>query len=200
MFKIIMELASIDMDQMIDTMMTMIRQYAPNGMIGGMKIPPFFNADYMKNLPQQMKIEMLTKAMTMEKGRTIPMLEQLLQRVFGQVKIQDYTMEAIQGTEGILRMSVSVERMDTMQALDYLSDRYLHEENAGTLLGDHYETPFSKENCLNYMKNATEEDRLFYCLKLMSSQKTMVMQDLEQSAASKGITMQIANLKFLLKK
>lgn len=203
MFRISAEIASLDCDdalaQAFDTVKRMQSEGMLDNMPGGMKLPPFVNADFLKQLPQNQKMTMLAEGLNKEKARMIPMIQNVAAASFGQVIITDYLIETAGLKDCQVRVKLDVAQINPDAVLDRMIAEDLREEDIPAILGEHYDKNLNLENIGFYMHGQPAETKEYLAVKMMSVKKTDLMQKITEFAAGRNVKLSMGNLRFFLK-
>lgn len=203
MFRIVAEVQTLNADDLLVKLFDTMKRMQDEGMLdqlpGAMKLPPFFKPEMLKNLPQEQKLRMLAEGINREKGRLLPLLQNLAGTKIGPLQLQDFQVTAYPepGCEASLRADVL--RVDTDRILDLLITEFLKEEDLPEILGEHYDEKLNMENIAFYMHGQSEDTREYLMLRMMSVEKTALMQKLTELAAAQDVKAVMKNMRFLMK-
>ena len=196
MFKIIAEIKEIEFDHVIDQML----ELAKNHPQAGMQIPAFINADMIKQMPQEMKNEMVVKALTAEKQKGIDMLQNMAARMGITMQVKSLLLEAPNTVECALRLQLEGSVAEYDRAIDVLMPRLLKEEQIPAILGTSASAGITTAEAINVMKQKSETEKEFYLVKTLSLNKEILKQELEQMAKLKNVALTMGVMRFMLPK
>lgn len=198
MFRIAMEIKEVNYDKMLDTFMEQIKSQQQNGMLGGMKIPPMMNMDFLKSMPQETKNAMVASAMNAEQKRMLDMLEMLAVKSGYSVQFQKLNVACVNEADCTIRFNVDIASMVYAPAIDKLVDTLIEESDLPSVMGDAYKEGISLSEVSEYMKQQDEKQQEYFVLKSMSDKKDILMRKIEHMASEKDMYLQLSNMRFLL--
>lgn len=203
MFRIIANCSEFDCDKLIERLFDMVKQMDEQGMLdklpGGMKLPPFVNAKMLTMLPGPQKLALISKGLTQEKGRMLPVLQRLLGGVLGNVSIRDFDIQTEVAPDALVQFRLDVAKLDADQAIDLLIANVMQEKDIPEILGEHYDAQLSMENIGFYMHGQPEETKEYLVVRTMSVGRAKLMAYLEKMAQTQEVQMKISSMKFMIK-
>lgn len=197
MFRVILDVAEINYDDLLDQMIEMAK--ANPAMLGGFKLPPFFSGSMLKKLPQQQKNEMLIKAIESEKGKFLQSIQQMITVSLGPVILSDIGLKNSEKSVNGLSLRLDVARGDYDRVLELLTEKVIQEEDIKEILGDHFEDGLTMDNLLFYMKGQPEQTKEYLVVKTLSVKKAYLTEQLEQLATGKNVELKVNFMRFLFK-
>ena len=203
MFRIVLECSQFDCDKVLTNLLEMAKQMQNSGLLkhmpGGMKIPSFINASMITSLPEAQKIQLIGDGLSKEKGRVMPMIEQAIARGFGRVQLLDFGISYVGQEDCKVKIRLDIGEMDYDKAIDLLTEKILQEEHISDVLQEQYEESITMENIGFYMHGQLPATKEYLVLKSMSVEIAGIMTMLENLASSKELTLNIKNIRFMLK-
>lgn len=203
MFRIVLECKYINVDTVLGNLIDMVKRMQDEGLLnnlpGNMKIPSFVNASMFQSLADEQKLNLIATGINQEKGKVLPMLENLASAKIGAVELKDISMKCNNTAECMAAVQIDVEQMEEDKVLDLLIDEVLREEDIVEILGENYDPNLNMENIAFFMHGQPKETREYLALRTMSVEKRALMQKLEDFAKSKEVELTMANMRFLMK-
>lgn len=198
MFRIQMEINNVNYDAMLDTFMNQINQQQQNGMLGGIKIPPMMNMDFLKKMPQETKDAMVASAINAEQKRMTDMIELFAEKSGLKIKLHQLHVICVKEADCKIRIIVDVTSIDYQSAIDKIATLLIEEEDLKSVMGESYQETITVSDAAAYMKQQDEKKQEFFVLKSMSNKKKVIMERLESMAADSGMHLELSNIRFMV--
>ena len=198
MFRIVLEIKDINYDKMLDTFFEQMKGYEKNGNLGGMKIPPMMNLDFLKNMPQDTKNGMVASAINAEQKRMIDMVETMAVRLDYPAKIAKIAVASLNEAACTVRVLLDVESMQYAPAIEKICMSLIREEDLPSVMGTAYQAGMTLSQVPDFMNGQTEKQKEYFVLKSMSDKKQIIMSKVEQLAAEKDMVLQMSNMRFMM--
>ena len=197
MFKLVAELSDIDTEQLIDNTFRMLKEL-PDVHLGGLKLPPFLNAQTMKLMPKETLLRTFATSFQADSARMLPMLEQAIYGILGPVKLSDAACQAYPKDGVLLSLQALAEVSDPEKLLS-LASSYLDEEGYQAIFPEEGGA-FDRAQALERLHALPDARKEYAALKLFSTHKPEVIRKLEDSARQKNVPVKLYNIRFLLPK
>lgn len=198
MFRIQIEISNVNYDSMLDIFMEQIKQQQQNGTLGGMKIPPMMNMDFLKMMPQETKDTMVASAMNAEQKRMIDMLEMFAAKSGQEMKINQLNIECVKEENCKIRVKLDVSSMNYQTAIDKIATLLIGEEDLKSVMGECYQETITVPDAAIYMKQQSEKRQEYFVLKSLSDKKEVIMQKIESMAEDNGMHLGLYNIRFMM--
>ncbi len=198
MFRIQIEISNVNYDTMLDTFMEQIKQQQQNGMLGGMKIPPMINMDFLKMMPQETKDAMVASAINAEQQRMTDMIEMFAEKSGLKMKIHQLHVLCVKEANCGIRINLDVTSVDYLTSIDKIADFLIEEEDLRSVMGECYQEGITVPEAAAYMKQQDEKKQEFFVLKSLSNRKKEIMKKLVSMAADNGMHLELSNIRFML--
>ncbi|MDD2971937.1 MAG: hypothetical protein PHE02_07390 [Lachnospiraceae bacterium] len=198
MFRIVLDIREINYDKLLDTFFEQMRGMEQNGSLGGMKLPPMMNLDFLKNMPQETKNGMVASAINAEQKRMIDMVEMLAVRFGYPAKIHKVAVASLSEPDCTVRLVLDVESMNFAPAIEKICMALISQEDLPSVMGTAYQEGITLSAVPEHMSQQTEKQKEYFVLKSMSDRKQIIMERLEKIAAEKEMLLQIHDMRFMM--
>ena len=197
MFRIGLDITHIDYSTAMENIIRTARENPE--LMGGMKLPPFFNAGMLKMIPDAQKNAYLVQGISQGKDRIIPMLTAQISPLAGAVQIHDISASAPGRDGAALEISIEIADLDRARVIELICTKLLQQEDIPAILQEHYENSITMENLAFYMNGQQPATQEYLIVKSLSVRKQTLKGLIEAQAGQKGFPMQIAGLHFFYK-
>ena len=196
MFRVILSVEEIDYNALIDMVAELVKQNKDNPALKGMKIPAM-GFSMVKGLPKSQKNSMLAMVVNQDKARTIQTLQSVLAARFGAAQVLDVQGSA---TDNGINLQADIGAFDFNRAIDIFLPRYLKNTDFNEALGDDEADKMSMDEFCRCVKELPLNDKEVVFLRSVRMKKNEFLADMESMAKAKGVSVNLTELKILVRR